>query len=37
LKQKLPPQYASQVDSLISGKSSGSDIAGAVGGMFGQK
>jgi uncharacterized protein (DUF2267 family) len=37
VKQKLPPQYASQVEALISGGSSGSDIAGAVGGLFGEQ
>jgi hypothetical protein len=35
LKEKLPPQLAGQVDSLISG--SGGDIAGTLGGLFGKK
>ena len=32
LKQKLPPQYASQVDAVVSGKT---DLSG-LGGLFGQ-
>jgi hypothetical protein len=36
VKQKLPPQYAGQVDALLSGKG-GPDITGAVGGLFGKK
>ncbi len=33
VKQKLPPQLASQVDGVVSGKT---DLSG-LGGMFGQK
>ncbi len=33
VKSKLPPQFASQVDSVMSGKS---DL-GSLGGMFGQR
>jgi uncharacterized protein (DUF2267 family) len=35
LKEKLPPQYASQLDRLVSG--GGGDIAGSIGGLFGKK
>lgn len=37
IKQKLPPQFAGQVDSLLSGGGGGGlgDLAGKIGGMFG--
>lgn len=41
IKQKLPPQFAGQVDSLLSGGGAGGgglgDLAGKLGGMFGGK
>ncbi|MGE5603586.1 MAG: DUF2267 domain-containing protein [Nitrososphaerales archaeon] len=33
LKSKLPPQFASQIDGIVSGKTN----LGGLGGMFGQK
>jgi hypothetical protein len=37
LKDKLPEPLASQVDSVISGKSSPDDLMKGLGGMFGKK
>ena len=37
LKQKLPPELSSQVDSLLSGQESASGILGAVKGFFEKK
>jgi hypothetical protein len=37
VKQKLPPQFASQIDGVVSGKTDLGGLAGGLGGMFGQK
>lgn len=40
IKERLPPQFAGQIDAIVSGPGSGdaaSQALGALGGMFGKK